>query len=254
VHSLNFRAKQIGQVVAVVDTITNPVTIVLGVTTINNSSTALQVGQDQEKDGQLRVRRQRSVALASAGYLNGLQGKVLDLDGVVDARLYENVTSAVDADGIPAHGIWLIVAGGSNADIAQAIYSSKSYGSNMKGAVTVPINTASGAVFNAKFDRPTAANLHVRFDIQRTVPGFAFDLVSIKAFIAANQDYKISDFAETSSLTAVAVPAISDQGGGGVPVNMEISDDGITWTDYLEAPTLDSDWTLDASRIGVTVL
>lgn len=253
-HSLNFRAKQIGRVETTIGTIVNPVTIILGVTAINNPTSALEVGQAEETDAQLRLRRQQSVALSSTGYLNGLLGAVLDLDGVTDAQLYENYGDSVDADGIPAHGIWLIAEGGANADIGNTIYARKSYGANMKGDVTYGIVTPSGSLFNAKFDRPDAVDLHIRFDIQRTTPLFVFDTDSIKEWIVDNLSYRIGQFAETSLVTAAAVAGIVNQGGGGVPLNVEISDDGVTWTDYMTVPSLDAKWTIDESNITITVL
>lgn len=252
--SVNFRARNIGQVETTVNTITNPVTIVLGVTNIDNPSGALSIGQDEETDAQLRVRRASSVANASNGYLNGLLGVVLGIDGVSEARLFENVTNVVDADGIPEHGIWLIVEGGANTDIGNAIYERKSYGANMKGAVEVDITTPSGAIFVAKFDRPTPEDLHIRFDIQTTVAGTGFDQAAIKQTIVDTLTYNIGQASDTSQVTVAAINAINANGGGGVPVNVEISDDGATWVDYLETSTLDSQFTLDVSRITITEL
>lgn len=253
-HSLNFRAQQLGQVETTVNTIVNPVTIVLGVTAINNPSGALEVGQNEETDAELRVRRQQSVAIASTGYLNGLLAAVLNLTGVTDASLYENVTDAVDGDGIPAHGIWLIAEGGANTDIGNAIYTKKSYGANMKGAVEVDITTASGDIFVAKFDRPTPADLYIRFDIQPTAAGAIFDQAAIKQYLVDNLSYKIGQFAETSNITLTALLAITANGGQGVPLNVEISDDGLAWDDYLPTATKDAQWTVDTTRITITVL
>jgi len=251
-HALSFRAENVGRVETTVGTITNPVTIDINVTAINNSSAPTTIGQAEESDNQCRVRRQRSVALASTGYLNGLLGDVLAIEGVTDAKLYENRTSAVDVDGIPAHGTWLIVEGGANSDIVDEIYGNKSYGSNLKGDVSVNIITASGGLFVALFDRPTAEDLYIRFDLKRTVPAYVFDQDVIKAYIKDYLIYMIGQFSETSDITAAAKLGIAEQGGGGVPINVEISDDGVTWVDFLEVPTLDSKWTLDASRITIT--
>lgn len=253
-YSKNFRAKKLGLVETTVNTITNPVTIVLGVTSVNNPSGALEVGQNQETDQQLRLRRQYSVAIASTGYLNGLLGAVLNLAGVTDAKLYENVTNVTDANGIPAHSTWLIVEGGANTEIAQLYYEKKSAGSGMKGAVSVPITTPSGNVIDFLFDRPTAKNLYIRFEIQRTVAGTTFDQAAIKQYLVDNLTYSIGAFADTSTVTAQAIAAIADSSGGGVPLNVEISANGITWFDYLTVTTLDEQWTLDVSRITITVL
>ncbi len=252
--SHSFRARNNGRVETTIGTITNPVTIVLGVTAINNSSAPTTIGQDEESDAQLRVRRQRSVALASSGYLNGLLGDVLSLDGVSDAKLYENFTNATDANGLPPHSTWLIVEGGASTDIGQEIYKNKSYGSNMKGDVEDNIITASGGLFTAKFDRPSAEDLYIRFDIQRTTPLYVFDEAVIKQYIEDNLIYSIGQFAETSLVTSAAVLGIAEQGGGGVPINVEISDNGADWDDFLNVSSLDGKWTLDVSRITITVV
>lgn len=253
-HSLTFRARNIGQVETTIGTINNPVTIVLGVTGINNPAAAVTVGQNEETDAQLRVRRQRSVANSANGYLNGLLGLILSLDGVTDARLYENFTDTTDSNGIPPHAIWAVVEGGANLDIANAIYERKSYGCNMKGDIEVPIETSSGQQFIAKFDRPTSQNLYVRFDIKRTNPFHVFDLDVVKKYVEDNVLYNIGDFAETSTLTSAAVLGIAAQGGGGVPINMEISDDDSTWVDFLSVNMLDDKWVMDADNITITVV
>lgn len=253
-YSRDFRAKQIGQIETTVGTITSAVTIVLGVTAINNPLGASTTGQNEETDAQLRIRRQKSVAIASTGYLNGLLGAILNLDGVTDAVLFENVTNSVDADGIEAHGIWLIAEGGSSADIGNAIYAKKSYGANMTGAVEYDITTPSGEIFTAKFDRPTPNDLYVRFDIQKLAPTATFDSAAIKAYILANIAYTIGEYAETSELTTLARQALAATGGNGLAINMEVSDDGVVWVDYLPTPTKDVKWVLDATRITITVL
>ncbi len=254
VHTVDFRAKQIGDVNVPVNTIINPVTIVIGVTSVNNSSAAVSVGQNEETDPQLRTRRQQSVALATTGYLNGLLAAVLSLPGVTEAALYENNTGVTDANGIPPHCIWLIVAGGSSADIANAIYLRKSYGCDMKGSIHVDITTASGSLFVAKYDEPVAQDLYVKFSIQTTVTGFTFSQSAIKSYMVDNLVYGIGEFAETSRITTVAVAAIASQGGGGVPVLVQISSDGITYTDYLVTDTLASEWTLAVARIDITIV
>lgn len=253
-YSLNFRARQIGRVEVTAGTITNAVTIVLGVITIFNSSSPLSVGQNQETDPQLRVRRQQSVSNESNGYLNGLLGNILALTGVTDAKVYENRSDATDSRGIPEHGTWLIVEGGSNQDIADVYYRKISYGSPMKGMVEIPITTPSNDIFTAKFDRPTAQDLWIRLKIQRTIPGFVFNEAFIKQYIAQTLEYQIGQYAETSRVTVVAIDAINAQGGSGVPVDVEISKDGVTYTDYLEVDTLDRKWTLDVSRILTSVV
>lgn len=253
-YSRNFRAQIIGQVETIVDTITNPVTIVIGVISVNNPSGALEIGQNEETDAQLRVRRQRSVSINSAGYLNGLIGACLALTGVTEVKAYENYTNSTDADGIPAHSIWLIVEGGANTDIGNVLYQKKSMGCGMKGAVTGTIETVNGGDFVYKFDRPSPADLYIQFGIQPTTPTPSFDIVAIKQYIADNLIYGIGQFASTSEVTTIAQAAIIATGGIGVPVDVEISDDGISFVDYLETATLDDQWVVDTTRIDINIV
>lgn len=253
-HSLAFRSKEIGRVETITGTINNPVTIVLGVTGINNPNPPVTLGQNEETDAQFRLRRQRSTANASVGYLNGLLGLVLSLDGVTDARLYENYTDVTDLNGIPPHCIWLIVEGGANSDIGNAMYDRKSYGCDLKGDIDYNIETASGSIFTAKFDRPVSDALYIQFQIKRTNPTHSFDLEVIKQYIADNAVYRIGEFAETSLLTSAATLGIAAQGSGGVAINMQISDDGYVWVDFLNTPTLGSKWVIDVNDIDITVV
>lgn len=251
----NFRAQLIGPVSVSINTITIPVTIVSGVTSVNNASAAISVGDSEETDPQLRVRRQKSVSKSSQGYLNGLIGAlVADVAGVIDADGYENVSETTDANGIPPHGIWIIVDGGANTDIANMIFSKKGYGCPMKGSVEVDKLSPSGVTVPIFFDRPIAETLYLKYTIKTTTAGFDFDTDSIAANMAANLSYEVGAFAETSIATQAATNAIAATGGGGVPVLMQVSTDGISYTDYVTPTSPQYQFTLAAENIDITVV
>lgn len=249
----NFRAQQIGLVSVPVNTITTPVTIVIGVASVNNPTAALTVGQNQETDQQLRTRRQQSTALATTGYLNGLLGAIQNLAGVTEAVLYDNRTDGV-VNTMAAHSIWLIVAGGAASDIANTIYEKISDGCNQNGAQTYNITTPSNAIFTAKWDTPTAESLYIKFSIQTTSPGFIFSQPAIKASMAASLTYGIGQAAETSRAVDAALAAIAAQGGGGVPIAMLVSDDGVAWVDYVEPTNINYQFTLATANIAITII
>lgn len=252
-HTVDFRAQQIGAVSVPVDTITVPVTIVPGVTSVNNSSAQISIGQTQETDAQLRTRRAQSVANATTGFLNGLQAALLALPGVTEAVVYNNPTGNA-VNGMVAHSIWAVVAGGAASDIANMIYQKLSAGCNMNGAQTYNITTPAGALFVVQWDNPAPERLHIQFNIKRTVTGFDFSATNIATALASSLSYGIGQFAETSSITAAAVAAINTAGGGGVPVDLQISTDGATWVDYIATATLASEFTVAAADISITVL
>lgn len=242
-HTALFRAKEIGAVETSIGTITTPVTIVLGVVSVNNP-VAATTGENEETDAELKIRRRQSVSISSSGYLNGILASVLQLDGVTDAAAYENYTDVTDADGTPAHCLWLVVEGGSAADIAEVLYKKKPAGTNMRGNITYDITTVSRQTFTAAWDEPTPQDLYIKFDIQPKIVGVVFDEDAIKDYILDSITYRIGDGAETSTLTTIAQQAIDINGGNGVAVNVLISTDNANWVEYI-APVV-------ATKLGIT--
>lgn len=220
-----FRAKEYGQVETTPGTITTPVTIVLGVISVNNP-TAGTTGTDEETDAQLKIRRRQSVSIGSSGYLNGLQATLAQLDGVNDVLVYENVGDTTDALGIPPHCIWVVIEGGASSDIADTIYRKRSAGCDMRGNVTYTILTPSSQNFVARWDVPIIQPLYIKFDIQKTISTATFDLPSIVDYISDKLTFFIGDGANTSDVTTIAQEAINNFGGGGAALNVLISTGG----------------------------
>lgn len=164
VQVLAFQSEVPGAVLTVPNTITIPVTVVLGVVTINNPTTYTTLGINEESDFDLKIRRQKSVSLSSQGYLSGLLAALENISGVSAAIVYENVTGSTDGDGIPSHSIWVIVSGsGAPADIANAIYTKRNAGAGMKGAQTYNITQADGSNFVVRWDDVEAEDLFIKF-------------------------------------------------------------------------------------------
>ena len=108
-----FQASLIGPVSSTIGTITTVVSVTNGVSSVNNASIYTSLGQNEETDAQLRLRRAISVSLPSKGYLKGLVGGLETLDGVSYVSVQENTTnvaSSTTVGGIPPHSIWVIIA------------------------------------------------------------------------------------------------------------------------------------------------
>ena len=201
-HSLNFRAANLGAVLVLADTITNPVTVVAGVTTINNPSIPYQQGENQETDAQLRLRRDRSVAVPAQGVFDSLLGNVLNISGVTDAILFENDTNAVDANSVPAHSIWLIVDGGEDADIANAMAVIRNIAVGMKGDTSVDVTQIDGSILTVYFDRAVPEDLYVKFSVL-SLSGAVIDDTALKNFLALNYTRTMNQAADITSLSAL---------------------------------------------------
>ena len=247
--SLIFRSQKVGAIEVTVNTIQTQVTIVLGVTNVNNSSGVLTQGEEQESDPELRLRRERSVAKPSSSYVDSIRAEIFSKENVIDCLVFENVADTPDADGIPAHSIWAIVEGGSSDDIAQAIYDKKSDGSGMKGAIEVEKISQSGQIFVIKFDRVIEEDLYIQFVIKRTDPAASFNTVATKQFLADNLDYSINQPADNASIIGL----LSGYLEGGIPIECELSNDGSTWVDYIEPITKQHEFVVDTTRINISI-
>lgn len=164
-HVLTFRAAEPGAQLTIPNTITVPVTVVVGVESVNNPTSYTQLGINEESDAQLRVRRQRSVSLASQGYLAGLLASLENISGVTSAFVYENTGDTTDSDGIPGHSIWVIVAGtGADSEIAQAIYTKRNAGAGMYGEKFYNVVQVDGTIFTVYWDTVITRNIFIFFD------------------------------------------------------------------------------------------
>jgi hypothetical protein len=163
-YALAFQSVNPGEVLSVPNTITVPVSVVLGVVSVNNPTTYTTLGINEETDAQLKIRRQKSVSLSSQGYLAGLLAALENIPEVISAFVYENVTGSTDGDGIPGHSIWVIISGAANpADVANAIYTKRNAGCGMKGTQTYNIIQSDGSVFVIRWDNVTPEDLFIKF-------------------------------------------------------------------------------------------
>lgn len=200
-HTLIFQAKEVGAVSSGLNTITEIITVTLGVVAVNNISAATTVGVAQESDAALRVRRARSVSIPSKGYLDGLIGALLDLNGVTQVEVFENMTATTDSRGIPGHSIWVIVAGGNVNDIANVIYIKRSLGCGMRGETTATITQSDGLTITIAFDRPIIQDLWVKFDVE-AITG-VIDIEYLHQQIMSRMSYRIDQVADTATIVAL---------------------------------------------------
>lgn len=177
--TLAFRSAVPGAVYTTPNTINNPVTIVLGVSVINNPTTYTTLGINEESDNDLKIRRQKSVALSSQGYLAGLIAALENINGMTTVKVYENVTASTDADGVESHSIWVIVGGtASDASVANAIYKKRNAGCGMHGTdKTYIVTQADGSLFVIRWDVVTTTNLFIKCTLSSldntNVPNYA---------------------------------------------------------------------------------
>lgn len=263
--SLAFRSQNLGLVQTTIGTIQNQVTKVLGVTNVNNTVAPTSRGVDEESDLDFRIRRTRSTAIKGQNNYDIMNGQLLELENVVDAKVFVNNTNSTNTDvtgnsknGVPPYNIWVIVEGGSNDDIANVIYHNSAglptFGyvqGSIKYTEVVTI-TVAGQTFRVKFNRVNPVPLHVRFDLKIAETGISINEDTIKNYIVDNLLFKLNQNAETSYITEVCAQALLQFNADIYALNVEISLDGSTWTDYLPSTSWMNKFVVDASRITIT--
>jgi hypothetical protein len=228
------------------NTINTPVTVILGVQSINNSSAAYQTGVDQETDAQLRLRRQISVAKPSQGMNDSLLGGLYAISGVNQAIVYENTTNATNSDNVPAHYIWVIVDGGAASDVANAIYLYRNAGCGMYGGTSVIITQSNGLTLNVLFDRVVLETIYVRFHLDSINSG-SIDNTLVKNSLAANYTFKIYQPIDITTITSL----IHEIDPTLVVTNCQVSTDLANWYNSKLPVSKKNKYVLQASAITI---
>lgn len=158
-----------GITAASIGTITRIVNTVGGWQSVTNPTVAT-LGTARQSDSLLRVERRRSVARPGNNQVDSLTGELFDVEGVRRVRVYENYTNYTDVNGLPPHSVAPIIDGGTDDDIAKAIFIKKNPGCDLFPAgtpVTVPdvydryINNAQ----NITFSRPNYVDMILVIEI-----------------------------------------------------------------------------------------
>lgn len=155
-----------GAVSAPANSLTKLVTPQFGVTSVTNLSD-ITIGRAQETDSELRIRRAKSVAIASQSLVNSLEGGLLAVPNVTNCVVFENSSDAVDANGLPPHSVCCIVSGGSDSDIAQMIWLLKSLGVTLFGTSSSVAIDAKGRSHSISFSRPIDVPVHIAINITK---------------------------------------------------------------------------------------
>ncbi len=136
-------AQEEGSIAAGAHAINGIGTPTLGWQEVDNA-VAATLGAPVETDAQLRRRQAQSVAIPAQAILDSLSAAIGAVEGVTRYFVYENDTDAPDANGIPAHSISAVIAGGDTNDIGDAIVSRKPPGIQTYGTTDVTVLDSRG--------------------------------------------------------------------------------------------------------------
>ena len=260
-----FECQSAGLISAAAGTLSRINTMVAGWDTAVNEAAAV-VGQNAETQGAFEARRYASVGLNSRGTIAAVYARVDNCANVVSCIVRENKTNMpIEIDGyyLKAHSVFVSVVGGSDEDIAEAIYNSCSAGCDYNGNTTVSVtDSATKAVENVIFYRPEEFDVYVKVTLQgkdslpdeyqKTVKTAVYDNFygESAATIGGNPVLRVAP--GDTVLASRFIPSVLDSGISQV-VKIQVSTDGQSWSETAYMP-ITGNPTLTDDRITVEVL
>jgi uncharacterized phage protein gp47/JayE len=230
--------------IAEAGTITVIATPVAGLNSGTNALAATP-GEDIESIPALRIRRESAVSVGGSRTRSAIRAKLVLLEGVLSAEVFENTSNVMSADGILPHGIRPIIWDGSpaaadNDAIAQIIHDHGAEGILSQGAFSGTAQDTQDGPVVKYFDRATPQQIVVAVDIE-SADGVAID--DVKAAILAAMPTRVGREVTYNKLA-------------GSVFNVPGVDDHVTFT--IDAGTVDLPavqnviYLLDESDITVT--
>jgi uncharacterized phage protein gp47/JayE len=168
-----------------------------------------EIGANVETDESLRIKREDELSGGGTATVDAILAAVLDVEGVTSCTVFENTTDTTDADGVPPHAVEVLVRGGADADIWQALFDSVAAGILAYGDEEGGILDSEGNLHIVQFSRPTEVNIYVDVTLVKLSTVYPTDGDDqVKAAIVAYGDAQATGRDVVSAMLLAQVAAI----------------------------------------------
>ena len=255
----NFYTEEYGKITLPNGLVTKMVDNVSGFTSVTNILEPIY-GRLQETDIELRQSYIARSALRSNAMIDSIVSELLEnVTGVETASAYENDTDVTNERGLPPHSIEVVVDGGGDYAIAEAILRKKAGGIQTYGNVVVNVDGKYGDVIPIKFNRPEYVYAWIKVVLHGDAS--AIPVTYAKLTTDSIVDDTKSMFSGSALLTQLLNEGIYESVAGITYVDIYtaystdkayVPKDG----DYKQSnivPTMRQKVLVDASRIGVSL-
>lgn len=160
-----FQNIETGPIPCAAGTLTSVYQAIPGWDTITNAADGT-MGSNVESRADFEYRRKNSVALNGKGTPQAIYAEVFALLDVLDVYVKDNPSNVIENTGatnypIAPHSIYVAAVGGTDADVAAAIWRKKDAGCDYNGNTSVTVTDDSGysypqPTYVVKFERPVA--------------------------------------------------------------------------------------------------
>ncbi len=164
--TLQFQSVELGEIPAPANTVNRIYRQIQGWDTVNNPAAGI-LGTNQESRSDYENRRKNSLALCATGSREAVYSRIFNVPNVTDVVVVENDSSepaTIQGVTLVRNSIYVIVNGGDNTAIAEAIRNSKSGGCATNGEVSVLLP---GTYIPIQFSRPQNTNVYVQVTLDK---------------------------------------------------------------------------------------
>ncbi len=166
------------------------------------------IGNEEETRSEFEKRRVLSIAKNSQGSINAILGEIASIENIIDFLLIENPKNtaiSVNSVTIDPHSLYICALGGSEEDIARALYTKKDIGCatsfNHDDNVEISYKDEEcGAQYSYNILRPSALDFYIKVQITAKDDGSYPDSSKIKEAILANFYGKSTDIENNQRL------------------------------------------------------
>lgn len=186
--SAEFQNTVTGPIACPAGTLTKVYQAISGWDAITNPSDGT-IGSNVETRADFEYRRKNSVSINAEGTNGAIYSAVFNLPDVIDCYVIDNPSGSTVNKGATSyamlpHSVYVAVVGGSDADIAEAIWTKKDLGCDYNGNTSVTVQDQSGYNFpqpsyTVKFNRPSSLAIKYAITIVNdpSLPSNIVDLV-----------------------------------------------------------------------------
>lgn len=122
-----------------------------------------------------------------------------------------------------------------------------------RGEISVNNYSIAGQLFETNFDRAVPVPLYIKFDYQTKEYVAGSLLTSLAEEIAKTLSFTLNEDADVSKVNAFAYEANTTVSYNlGQILNLEISTDDETYTDFIKCASMKNKFVVDATKIEIT--
>lgn len=186
-----YQADTTGPINANASTLINIATPVSGWVSCTNIQAAT-LGANIESEPALRARQVLELQNQGGGPANSIRANILSIPTVTACVVFVNDGDAINADGVPAHGVEVLIEAPltdptTNAELALDVFNAVGAGIATGGAIPITITDDSGNPQDVRFSRPTAVPIYVVATVYFDVTKWPAGAAGIAAVEAAAQ-------------------------------------------------------------------